>query len=237
MPLNSLTPQATQMGTPQVPGSPMAGQPQVSVDEILETISHFREWGDTLKANAQLTEVSMNLSRIAENVEQLAMNEAGEGYDQHTLKRHMKEIKSYASDFAKLSTESQAVNFRMNALYEDMGRILERYFDLGAKEDMLLPQADKMSPQGAPMQSQNGRTEPIRAAITEDDDTQIGPAAHEPEETVDDDSVITPERDILTTRAIIAMLQYLKKKDPEMAKRFAKLGVKKLRKAAWLLLK
>lgn len=233
MPLNNMSGQSPT----STPSMGATQQPQISPDEILETISHFREWGEILRANEKLTEVSMNLSKIAENVEQLAMNETGDGYDQHTLKRHVKEVRAYAGDFSKLATESQAINFRMNALYEDMGRVLERYFQLQPHEDMLIPPAQghaepEITPnlQGTNPLSESEDDDDIGPALARDDDSPNS----EGEEAEDG---LTPERRMLTTRAIVAMYRYLQKNDPEAAKRFLKLGTKKLKKAAWLLLK
>jgi len=42
----------------------------------------------------------------------------------------MKELKGMTSQFKKAALEANAVNERLNALYEDMGNILNRYYDI-----------------------------------------------------------------------------------------------------------
>ena len=42
----------------------------------------------------------------------------------------MKDLKSHAGQFNKIATEAKALQDRMSALYEDMGNILNRYFEI-----------------------------------------------------------------------------------------------------------
>ena len=42
----------------------------------------------------------------------------------------MKELKGMTGQFKKAVLEANAVNERLNALYEDMGNILNRYYDI-----------------------------------------------------------------------------------------------------------
>src|SRR5690349_16243844 len=99
-------------------------------ENVLESIARYNEYGKALRRDTTLQEIGMQLARIAELAEQAVVNEADDWFDAHTLKRNMKEIKSYANDFVKLAKESDMINQRMTALYDDMGRILERYFEI-----------------------------------------------------------------------------------------------------------
>jgi hypothetical protein len=42
----------------------------------------------------------------------------------------MTELNKHASNFNKLAKEAQAIQDRMSALYEDMGNIYNRYFEV-----------------------------------------------------------------------------------------------------------
>ena len=42
----------------------------------------------------------------------------------------MKELNNLTGQFKKTATEANAVNQRLSALYEDMGNILNRYYDI-----------------------------------------------------------------------------------------------------------
>ena len=46
------------------------------------------------------------------------------------LEKLMNELKKQATQFNKIASEAQALQDRMAALYEDMGGILNRYFDI-----------------------------------------------------------------------------------------------------------
>ena len=70
-------------------------------------------------------------TKLSENAENYILSESGESwFDDITVKRNLKELKNYANDFAKVSGEAQSLQERMAALYEDMGVILNRYFDV-----------------------------------------------------------------------------------------------------------
>ena len=45
----------------------------------------------------------------------------------------MKELKGLTGQFKKTAVEANATNQRLSALYEDMGNILGRYYEIGEK--------------------------------------------------------------------------------------------------------
>jgi predicted nuclease with TOPRIM domain len=51
-------------------------------------------------------------------------------YDKVTVNRNMKELTNLSKNFDKLSEEASSVQQRLEALYEDMGNVLSRYYDL-----------------------------------------------------------------------------------------------------------
>lgn len=119
----------TAMKEAEISSNPtITGQP---AGNMLEAIAKYRGYGQALKQTASMREIAARLAEIADIAEQAVVNEADDWFDQHTVKRNMKEIKGYSGDFAKLAQESDMINQRMAALYEDMGRVLDRYFDLG----------------------------------------------------------------------------------------------------------
>jgi hypothetical protein len=93
-------------------------------------IQNYNEYGKILHKSARMQELAEKLSQIAEFAESKLMDEAGDWYDGHTIKRNMKEMKGYAGDFVKLATEADTIHQRMTALYDDMGHVLQRYFEV-----------------------------------------------------------------------------------------------------------
>jgi hypothetical protein len=46
------------------------------------------------------------------------------------MNRNLKEMKSYVTQFSKTATEQKAINQRLTSLYEEVGVILQRYFEI-----------------------------------------------------------------------------------------------------------
>lgn len=96
----------------------------------LELIGKYNEYGRALRRDHNLMEIAQTLSEIAKSAEKFTMNETDDWFDQNTVGRNMKELGRCSGEFAKLARESYVVEQRMEALYEDMGHVLNRYFEI-----------------------------------------------------------------------------------------------------------
>ena len=109
-------------------------QPQINIEEVKmrfnEQISTFKQLGEGLYNLSNYKKIAEQLSSLAESAEQYLISESDSWFDNITIKRNLKELKNYTVDFNKVSGEAQALQERMAALYEDMGVILNRYFDV-----------------------------------------------------------------------------------------------------------
>ena len=47
----------------------------------------------------------------------------------------MKELKSYSDQFTKVAQEAHGLQQRMESLYEDMGKVLSRYYEIDEPQD------------------------------------------------------------------------------------------------------
>lgn len=99
-------------------------------DLAAETIAKYNEYGKHFQSAMSMGELAERLMAVAEYAEQAVMNEADDWFDGHTIQRNMKEMKGYVKEFAKVAQEHDGLRQRMSALYDDMGRVLERYFDI-----------------------------------------------------------------------------------------------------------
>lgn len=97
---------------------------------FFDIVGKYNEYGRMLKRENTLSELGQQLSDIAEYAEYTLTNEMDDWFDTHTVQRNVKEMKSYAKEFQKIAQEADSHNMRMAALYDDMGRVLERYFDI-----------------------------------------------------------------------------------------------------------
>ena len=110
-------------------------QPQINMAEVKqqfnEQIAEFKNHGNVLYNMGSYRKIAEYFTKLSENAENYILSESGESwFDDITVKRNLKELKNYANDFAKVSGEAQSLQERMAALYEDMGVILNRYFDV-----------------------------------------------------------------------------------------------------------
>jgi hypothetical protein len=109
----------------------------LSIEEkkkCMEAIRSYGDFGKQLNSESNLIEVAKKLSELAENATQVALSETEEWFDKNTVNRNMNELKTHAKNFQKVATDAQRLQERMQAMYEDMGHILSRYYDLDDSE-------------------------------------------------------------------------------------------------------
>jgi len=97
---------------------------------FLEIISTYNTFQDQMKRNSDMTEVAETLGAIVEAAKELSLREANDWFDAQTVKRNMLELQKLGQQFDKFSVEAKAMDERLHALYEDMGHILNRYYEI-----------------------------------------------------------------------------------------------------------
>ena len=108
-------------------------KPSVNVKELVETIRNFNSIGESIYGKGSLKEVAESLSSIAEGAAQHTLSEVDDMFDKVTVSRNMKELTNLSKQFGKVSSEANSLQERMSGLYEDMGNILGRYYEIGEK--------------------------------------------------------------------------------------------------------
>jgi hypothetical protein len=106
------------------------GRQQRRENTLGQIIGQYNSYGAKLRSELSMRELAEELMQVAEFAEQAVMNEADDWFDGHTIKRNMKEMKNYVKEFAKVANEYDAMRQRATALYDDVGRVLERYFEI-----------------------------------------------------------------------------------------------------------
>ena len=138
------------------------GKDHVDVDPV-SVIAKFSDLGEALRQQQKFAEVALEISSIAEMAETTVMKEAGDWFDAHTIKRNMKELKGHSGAFGKIAEELDSLHSQAEALYDDMGTVLNRYFELTNNGE------------GGGEEVPDSRTDP------EDHDHGVDPAAAEAE--------------------------------------------------------
>ena len=80
---------------------------------------------------SDITEVAETLGGITDAARELAVNEADDWFDAHTVKRNMNELTKLGKSFDQVAVEAKNLDQRLHGLYEDMGHILSRYYKIG----------------------------------------------------------------------------------------------------------
>ena len=112
--------------------------PNMLKKAFLEIISTYGQHREGLSRKSDVREVAEKLGAIADAASEYTLREAGDWFDQVTIKRNMKELANLQKAFEKEAIEAKAQEQRLEALYEDMGHVLQRYFEIAdVSEDVM----------------------------------------------------------------------------------------------------
>ena len=95
---------------------------------FLEIISTYGSFGPKLKNENDLAKIAETLGAITDAASEFANKEAGNHFDEVTVKRNMNELGKLSSQFEKIANEAHSLHSQMENLYEDMGHIIQRYY-------------------------------------------------------------------------------------------------------------
>ena len=104
---------------------------QVDVKGLTTEISSYNKLGEAIFGKSNITQVAEKLSWIANQAKSHTLQETEDWFDKITVNRNMKELTGLSNQFGKIASEANALQQRMGALYEDMGNILGRYYEIG----------------------------------------------------------------------------------------------------------
>jgi len=103
---------------------------KVSSDQVKEALQNYNKLGEALYQQQSLKETAKKLSQIAEMAASHTLQETEDWFDKVTVSRNMKELTNHSKSFSKIAEEASSVQQRLAGLYEDMGSILNRYYDI-----------------------------------------------------------------------------------------------------------
>ena len=97
---------------------------------FLEIISTYGQHREGMTRKSDIRQVAETLGGIADAAQEYTLREGGDWFDRVTIKRNMTELKKFQTAFEKEALEATAQQQRLEALYEDMGNVLGRYFEI-----------------------------------------------------------------------------------------------------------
>jgi hypothetical protein len=103
---------------------------KVSSKQVKEALQNYNKLGEALYQQQSLKETAKSLSHIAEMAATHTVQETEDWFDKVTVTRNMKELTNHSKAFGKIAEEASSVQQRLSGLYEDMGNILNRYYDI-----------------------------------------------------------------------------------------------------------
>ena len=106
---------------------------QIDVEGLTTEINNFNQIGETIFGKSNIMQVAEKLSWIASQAKNHTLSETEEWFDKITVNRNMKELTGMSKQFSKIANEAKSLQERMGALYEDMGNILGRYYEIGGE--------------------------------------------------------------------------------------------------------
>ena len=109
-------------------------QPKLNVREFMGEVSNFNSYGNEIYREGNLRELAQRLSRLAETAKAHTLQETEDWFDKITVNRNMKELTGLSGQFKKVANEVQTLQERMSGLYEDMGHILGRYYEINESQ-------------------------------------------------------------------------------------------------------
>ena len=105
-------------------------QPQINKYEVIEGVRSFGIVGKALYNNGNIMEIAKQLSQIAENAHGHVLSETDDWFDKVSVNKNMQSLKKNVAEFKKAAMESHQLNQRLTGLYEDIGHVLNRYYDI-----------------------------------------------------------------------------------------------------------
>ena len=98
--------------------------------QFMGEVGNFNSFGNEIYREGNLRQLAEKLSKLAETAKQHTLQETEDWFDKITVNRNMKDLTGLSSQFKKVATEAQSLQERMSGLYEDMGHILGRYYEI-----------------------------------------------------------------------------------------------------------
>ena len=119
--------------------------PKVDKYKVVEGVKNFGIVGKQLYNNNNIVETAKQLAEIAEAAHHHILGENDDWFDKISVNKNMKSLKGSVVEFTKTAKEANMLNQRLTALYEDIGHVLNRYYDIDEALDPV--DTDKVEPE------------------------------------------------------------------------------------------
>ena len=104
--------------------------PKIDKHKVIEGVRNYGIVGKSLYNNNNIMEVAKQLAEIAESAHHHILGEQDDWFDKISVNKNMKSLKNGVVEFQKTAKEAHMLNQRLTGLYEDIGHVLNRYYDI-----------------------------------------------------------------------------------------------------------
>jgi len=122
--------------------------PKIDKHSVIEGVRNFGIVGKSLYNNNNVMEIAKQLSEIAESAHSHILGEQDDWFDKISVNKNMKSLKGGVVEFQKTAKEAHALNQRLTGLYEDIGHVLNRYYDIDEGLDAVGKEDDDVDNDG-----------------------------------------------------------------------------------------
>ena len=105
-------------------------KPKIDKYKVVEGVKNFGIVGKQLYNNNNIVGIAKQLSEVAEAAHHHILGEQDDWFDKVSVNKNMKSLKGSVVEFQKAAKEAHQLNQRMTALYEDIGHVLNRYYEI-----------------------------------------------------------------------------------------------------------
>ena len=109
---------------------------------IIDAVNKFNKFDQHIYRQKDVKEIVEAIKIISEYAGKLALDETGDWFDGVTVKKDVKDINDSVALFEKTAKEVGTLQHRLEAMYENIGGKLSRYYEI-ADVDRTIPIAPK----------------------------------------------------------------------------------------------
>jgi hypothetical protein len=102
--------------------------------EIMEMISKFNEYGKNIYRADELKKITSEMKDVIAKAKDMTLQETEGTFDNITVNRHMKTLENSMQLFEKTTNEINVLQQRLESLYEDIGNVLNKYYNINEAE-------------------------------------------------------------------------------------------------------
>ena len=104
--------------------------PKIDKHQVVEGVRNFGIVGKSLYNSGNVMEISKQLAEVAEAAYNHILGEQDDWFDKVSVSKNMKSLKGSVVEFQKTAKEVHQLNQRLTGLYEDIGHVLNRYYEI-----------------------------------------------------------------------------------------------------------